>query len=313
MADYNIPCMSYQSVTTNPETAMATSPFTIGTNLVLVQNGLSQVSTFSYPNLASDQLTSNNSIATLENKSIDGVGVNQLSGIHQASVIRRFGDFNPQPNVSSGGSQGLMGCFAANTHAGSTFSNQWDATYGLFQRYNTAASSNAIGGMISPTVGVGIAAMNFPGRWVTRIRNNNTSSVRTYAGFTSNANACQAAGPWLGDTPLASGDSGLMMGYRSTDTQWMVFYNAGTGPMTSVGTGVLKDANFHLLLITWPQAGGQASFSVDLGTPVTITTGLPTTLTGMFCNVIGETTTTSSTTFDMKGPFFELQDCSQFI
>lgn len=305
--------MAYQSVEQNPLTDNSLSPFTIGTNLVLVQSGLTQVSTFSFPNVASDTLVSQTATQTLSNKTIDGVGTNFLAGVHQASVIRRFGDFNPQANVASGGSQGLMGCLQANTHAGSTFSNQWDATYGQFQRYVTAATAGSIGGIISPTTGVGIAALNFPGRWVTRIRNNNTSNVRTYAGFTSNATACQTSGAWLSDTPLGSSDSGLMIGYRSTDTNWMVFYNNGSGAATAQSLGVAKDANFHLLLITWPQAGGQVSFSIDLRTPITISSGLPTTLTGMFCNVIGETTTTASTTFDMKGPFFELQDCSQFI
>lgn len=310
---YNIPCLSYQSVEQSPLVDNSLSPFTIGTNLVLSQVGLTQVSTFTFPNVSSDTLVSQTATQTLSNKTIDAVGTNFLAGIHQASVIRRFGDFNPQANVASGGSQGLMGCLAANTHAGSTFSNQWDATFGQFQRYVTAATANSIGGIISPTTGVGIAATNFPGRWATRIRNNSTSNVRTYAGFTSNASACQSAGAWLGDTPLGSSDSGLMFGYRSTDTTWMIFYNGGTGAMTAASTGVSKDTNFHLLIITWPQAGGSVTFQIDLGTPITITTGLPTTLTGLFCNVIGETTTTSAVTFDMKGPFFELQDCTQFI
>lgn len=292
----------------NPLTANTLSPLLIGANLILTQSGLSQVSTFSFPNLASDTLVSQTATQTLSNKTIDAIGTNQVAGIHQASVIRRFGDFNPQPNLTSGGNQGLMGCLAANTHVGASFSNAWDATYGLYQRYTTAATSNSQGGIISPTTGVGVAQTNFPGRYVTRVRLSSTSNVRFYSGFTSNTILPTT------DTPLATTDSGLLIGYRSTDADWMIFYNNGGGSaLTAISLGVAKDTNFHLLIITWPQAGAQINFSIDLRTPITISSGLPSTGVGMFINNVAQTTTTSAINYDMKGPFYELQDCSAFI
>jgi hypothetical protein len=154
--------------------------------------------------------------------------------------LPRWGVFQPFPTVASGGSQGLDGALPTNTHTGSSFSNpSWDVTYG---RYTTAATANSQGGIISPTSGIGPAITNMATRAIARIRLNSTTSIRNYFEFTSNTTLP------ITDTPLGS-DSGVMIGYRSTDSQWRMFNNNGTGPLVATSLGRAIDTNWHTVMI----------------------------------------------------------------
>jgi hypothetical protein len=236
-----------------------------------------------------------------------------MFGIHQGSLIRRWGDFVPNSTITNGGNQGLMGCLVGNTHIGSSFSQGWDTLYGQYQRYTTAATSNTQGGVINPTTNAGTAETNYSARLLARVRHNSSSNVRVYVGFTSNNNS--GAGFTVTDTPLASGDSGLLVGYRSTDTNWMVFNNDGTGAMVATSLGVPKDVGWHLIVINW--SAGATAFQVqlpmDMANPVSITSRYPATTTPLFLNCVGQTTANSAINWDQKGPFFEISDCTAFV
>lgn len=97
--------------------------------------------------------------------------------------------------------------------------------------------------------------------------NDNTTNSRLYVGFNS-------TGAMAGtDTPLGTTETGILIGYRSTDTNYQIFYNNGAGsPMVVIDTGIPRNVTFNKFVLwsdgssfTWivngtvsaPISGGQ--------------------------------------------------------
>jgi hypothetical protein len=301
-----LPTFAWTAVMMIPPTSNAASPFTIGTQLVLVQTGLSQVSTFAFPNVASDTIVTQFAPQTLDFKTMDAY-LNSFSGVYQSYSIKRVGGFQSIPTVAVAGSQGLDGALAANTHAAASVSQpSWDSTIGLFTRYTSSTSANNNAGIISPTTGIGCCITNMATRIVARVRVNTTTAERLYFGVTSNTVLPKS------DTPLGSGDSGAIIGYNQgtesggTANLWELFNNDASGTMVQQTLGIgNSDTNWHLLQLTWPAGASQITAQVDSNNPITITSRYPAATTGLYFNCVGQNTSTSAITTDIHAAFLE--------
>lgn len=88
--------------------------------------------------------------------------------------------------------------------------------------------------------------------------------------------------------PLTNTESGVFFGHGSTDTQWQVFYNDGTGPCQKVSTGLNLPAVATNLIVEIKANDSVPNFVVSiysmglggvrgslLATPTTLTTRIP--------------------------------------
>jgi hypothetical protein len=306
-----IPPIAWQSVQANPPPAMAQSPFQIGTELFLTQNGLSQPSTFAFPNVSSDTVVGQMAPQTLEFKTMDAL-LNTFAGIYQSPHIKRTGGFEVTPTITAGGTgygQGFDGLLSPYKNTASSVSEpSWDNSYGLFERYTSAATSNSEAGIIwnTSTTAIGTVVTNQATRAIARVRLNQTVTQRLYFGWTSNT-----ALP-ISDTVLGSSDQGVLIGYNQgtesggTAQLWSVFNNDGTGTAVTQSLGIGNaDTNWHLLQIYWIQGGTQISVQVDANNPVTLTTRIPQTGVGLYFACVGQTSANSAITFDIHAAFVE--------
>jgi hypothetical protein len=201
------------------------------------------------------------------------------------SVGLRRGTMTP-----SGNSQFLTGMLSAHTATGAgSITTTFDTTEGICTAYATTATGGLNAGLVSGTTGVGVGRRLFGMRAIIRAKIDSTTSARYYFGFTS------ATALPISDTPLASTDHGILVGFRSTDANWSEIHNDGTAAAVVNSLGVAKDANFHTIEINW-SASGNGNAVLD-GSPSSITSRLPTTTTNLFFNAVAQTTTTTARTY----------------
>lgn len=176
-----------------------------------------------------------------------------------------------------------------------TLTSGYDTTQGTVVTFSTTATANVNGGIISSTSGIGI------GRTLTGIFLKSTqacastASVRFYTGVTSNNTLP------ISDTPLGSTDSGILIGYRSTDSTWQIFNNDGTGAMiaTQITGPISTDTNYHTVQISIPAGGATATVTLD-STSVVLSSRLPATTTNLFYDNVVQTTTTTAKSMTFK-------------
>lgn len=127
-----------------------------------------------------------------------------------------------------------------------------------------------------------------------RIKIPDTSSSRYYAGF-SNLTTIPVT-----DTPIGNSDKGIIIGYRSSDTNWFVFRNDGASTAaTPVDTGLAKNTNWTVMEFTTDDANGRISVYLNNGVSTfsaTYTTDIPATGDQLIAYGVIENTTTSART-----------------
>jgi hypothetical protein len=206
-------------------------------------------------------------------------------------------DLSVQDNVSStrgimmpsGNSQSLTGILSSHTATGAgSITTTYDTSEGVCTAYATTATGGLNAGLVSPSTGVGVGRRLFGMRALIRAKIDSTTSARYYFGFTS------ATALPISDTPLATTDHGILVGFRSTDTNWSEIHNDGSAAAVVNSLGVAKDAVFHTIEIGW-SAAGNGVVVLD-GTPSSITSRLPATTTNLFFNAVAQTTTTTART-----------------
>lgn len=99
-----------------------------------------------------------------------------------------------------------------------------------------------------------------------------TTSSRFYTGFSS------ATAIPVSDTPLANADIGVIVGYRSSDTNYQIFSNSGAGAATVTSTGIAKDNSWDTIEIISDDANGRFTVYTTNGTTTAtniITSNIP--------------------------------------
>lgn len=205
------------------------------------------------------------------------------------------------PSVKKDGQINVLGNNTANldgvltngamTATGGSITSVYDTVEGMTLQHTTAATSGNNAGYVSSATGIGVGRTLTNMRFTGRQKPSVTSNIRQYFGFTSNATLP------ISDTPLGSGDSGIMIGYTSADSTWQVFNNDGSG--TAVKTqytgAITTDTLFHTLDIIVPAGlAGGITVTLDANNPVTVSSRLPATTTNLFFNSVCQSTTTSA-------------------
>lgn len=180
------------------------------------------------------------------------------------------------------------------TGAGS-ITSVYDTTEGMTLALATAASANTNAGLVSPTVGIGIGRTLTAIHFTVRAKASTTSNIRQYVGFTSLATLPTS------DTPLASADSGLIVGYSSADTTWQIWNNDGsnTAIKNAITGPISSDTAFHTIDINIPAGGASATVTLD-NTAVVVGSRLPTPTTNLFFNAVAQPSTSTAITYTIR-------------
>lgn len=252
-------------------------------------SSISNTGTVTLPT-STDTLVGKATTDTLTNKTLDARGTGNVFDNHAISPrVTRSGRFQASggtaPNV--GIVDGILG---SNTFtSGGTNTTTIDNTEGIVANFVSAATGNTNIGLVAPT-GAATYRRDFALKMACRVKIDSTTSSRIYVGF------YDAALP-ISDTPIASGHAGVLVGFRSTDTNWQALHNDTTSTVVADNiTGpIAKDANYHTIEINWT-ASGNVDVVFD-GTTQTLSADIPPTSTALFFNCVGQTTTTTARTF----------------
>lgn len=274
------------------------------TSIQLSTAGISGgVKDFTFPNLSGEVATIA-ATQTLTNKTTSSLN-NNLVGIAQNPVKKRWGGY--QPITPSSGSTAaavgrLEGILTNHVPTGpGTNTNTWDATEGLLTNLITTTTSNQNAGLVSPTGSIGILRRAFATRIVYRGKVDTVASSvsRLYFGVSS-ANAIP-----ITDTPVANADSAIIVGFNSTDTNYQIRHNDGSGAatVTAITGPIAKNTSFHTIIIEWT-AAGNVVVTFD-GTAQTISTDLPATTTNLFFHCTAQNATGAIRTHSIKGVWIE--------
>jgi hypothetical protein len=210
----------------------------------------------------------------------------------------------PSVSVVGASLMTLEGAFAGLTQtAGGTSTHTLDTTEGFFSNYVSAATANVNTGITTPAAVNNITTPNFYPTIRARFKIDSTTASRVWIGFI-------ALPIVVGDAPMASGTAGVLFGFGTADTTFIVKSNDASGAAaTTVMTGITKDANWHTVSITLTPTPN-AVIVLDDGAgekTKTLTTAadIPaaTQSLGVFCT--GQTSTTTAKTFSAK--LFEMR------
>jgi hypothetical protein len=181
-------------------------------------------------------------------------------------TIRKYGWIY---GVSStlGGVGGLFANYTAATGNG-TNSNQFDNTYGAGIRYVSGATSgNNAGFRVNRAIT--IRGLNFRLSCAFKIAQTGTD-FRYYIGLTTGTGADPT-----GDDPL-NALSGYMFGLITTNANWVIMKNSGSGAGTYTSAGLAApNANIHTLTIQADDANSRIGWSFDGGAFTYDTTLIP--------------------------------------
>ena len=192
---------------------------------ILKGNGTSNFSAVTAPTGA---IVGDTDTQTLTDKTLDIIdGDNDILYSYITNTKRRFGYIE-----ASGESTQTAGPLAAPTITSTSAVTGIIDANGVASQVNTGTTSNTYCGFRSSLVARTRRDFNF--RFIMRFSIATVTNTRFYGGLKSALTAFPAT-----DTPLASGDSGVIFGYRSTDSNGLqVFHNDGSAGVTAVSTGV---------------------------------------------------------------------------
>jgi len=203
--------------------------------------------------------------------------------------VSREGTVEPNGNNTA-----IVTGILAGTIAGAgSITSVYDTVEGMTLACATTATANLNAGYVAPSGGIGMGRRLTNLRMKSRNKIDSTASARLYMGFTSLATLP------INDIPLANADSGVMIGFRSTDANYSVLNNDGTGPVVVTATSTPKDGNFHTMEIKM-LAGGNVIVSLDNTVVATLSTRLPATTTNLYFNCLAQTTSGTARTFTFR-------------
>jgi hypothetical protein len=290
----NIAMAGNNVITFNTDNSMNFNSRAI-TNAVLTSPSISSISntgTLTLPT-STDTMVGRATTDTLTSKTISSAS-NTLQGVEQEPVVgKQTGKLQVAGNAVL-----LDGILFAHTSP-QTPTAAYDTTEGITAVYASAATSGIDVGLVSPTVGVGIGRRLFGGRVKIRWKIDSTTTARLYFGLTS------ATALPISDTPLATTDNGIIVGWSTTDTTYQIYHNDGATSVTkdAITGAIAKDAAFHTVEISWPAAGNM-TVTFD-GTAQTISADLPATTANLFLNAVGQTSAATARTVTIHGIWAE--------
>lgn len=266
----------------NDLTNQSASPFTIpataiGTNIIVKDNiGLSPTAT----------------------------GSTTLQSIRADPILRRTGMVTPVTPSAAATATNIVsmdGTTTVLTPTGlGTNSVAWDTTEGVIATWATASTTNTQCGLVAPAGGIGMTRRAFYTRVRARFSSATSSvSTRVYFGFTSNSTLP------ITDTPLATTEHGVIVGYSSTDTTYQIYHNDGATSVTknAITGAIAKNTNYHTIEIAW-NPSGNIVVTFD-GVSQVVSTDLPGTTTNLFFNCVVQTTSAAVRSMNFKGLWFE--------
>lgn len=241
---------------------------------------------------ASDTILCETNLATIQNKVISAAD-NVLFGTVLYPDIKKTGMIQAGPVPGGNSGFGLLYGFVDNPGLPIKSS---DPTAGVYWRYSSGTTTNT-------SVGISCSDVFLRREWECRFKTKfrvpsttGTSSTRLYVGISTDItiNAVDTPGP------LAADDSGVIVGWRSTDANFQVFRNSGTNTSSQtaivVDTGVPKTTAPRTIDIFFTNDG--ESLTVVIGDPATnsvvwsdsYTTNLPQAGFGMSPSIILQNT-----------------------
>lgn len=242
---------------------------------------------------------------TISNKVFTGFNLdsstNTFKGFAQDPLGRRWGLYQPltagTTNATVGTLQGML-----SGHAGfgaGTPSNTWDTTEGLLINHITGTTVGDRAGVSSPGTAPGLLKITAGATIRVRCAINSTSSSRMYFGV-STANVLPVS-----DTPLATTDAGIIVGFNTADGTFTARGNDASGSATSYSLGTARNTSFNTFEINWPGSGAIGPVNIMLnGTEVTeiaAAADLPDELDNLFFHFQIQTNTTAAKTIAIKG------------
>lgn len=149
--------------------------------------------------------------------------------------------------------------------------DQWLGTY---LNYNTGTTANSKAGLNGGTAVTMFTRTSYPYKR-THVKIPTVTSSRYYGGFASYTTLP------VTDTPLGSADSGIIVGWNSTDTNIRIYNNDGTGAApASIDTGLAKPTSSWSYEIISDDANGRFTVNVVTNTPATFSTNITTRIPG---------------------------------
>src|SRR5215216_1183109 len=154
---------------------------------------------------------------------------NNIAGVIKFPSIRKVGTIAAGPVTGGGSGEGLLFGFVDMPVIPSV--RGWDATYGSYWRYNTTTASN------TPT------GTRVPARWILKeylpyyrckFRLSTATNTRFYFGLSFETSIPAT------DTPMDNPEAGVLVGWRSTDTNVVIISNAGPSGGTGTSPSVTQ-------------------------------------------------------------------------
>lgn len=260
---------------------------------------------------ADDTFVFANHAQTISNKIFQGYNfdsaTNIFKGFAQDPLGRRWGCYQPMPAGTTNATVGtLTGMISGHTPTGGgTPSNTWDTTEGLLINHVTAATSNTIAGLSSPSTSPGLLKITAGTTIRVRCKADSTTNCRLYVGVTNSATLNVA------DTVLGTSDKGVVFGFNTAAANFIARGNDGSGAATVYDTGVAKNANFNTLELNWPGQGATGPVNILLnGTEVSEITAagdLPAETDNLFFHFQIQTTAAAARTLSIKGVWVDCE------
>jgi len=239
-------------------------------------------------------ILTDNSTATLTNKTMTAWD-NTMLGFDTFPSVKKTGMIPCGATTGGGVGTGLLNGFI---DMPTVPTRGQDVTFGSYWRYATGTTAN------TPT------GLRIPARWIlkewlpyfrckTRVATT-TANTRQYVGMMFEPQVPAT------DSPMDSNDSGVLVGWRSTDTNIQVFINSGTTTASStpsvVNTAVPKSTAVRQYEIMFTSASNcririlDGNGTTQLGSTLNLTTNLP--ADAMAPSMSMSDTTTTSNNYD---------------
>lgn len=197
---------------------------------------------------------------------------------------------------------GLFTSIVETSPTAATYNNT-DQWFGLYANYSTGTTINSKAGLNGGTGTVTIFTRTSNPYFTAHIKAPTVTNTRFYGGFSS------ATALPVTDAPLASADSGIIVGWNSTDTNIKIYNNDGTAAApTAVDTGIAKPNSPFTFEIQADDSAGK--FTVRVIAPAgtftsNITTRIPSSSTRLAVYCCIENSTAANVTLNLDTAYLE--------
>jgi len=167
---------------------------------------------------------------------------------------------------------GLLTSIVETSPTAATYNNA-DQWMGVYAVYSTGATINSKAGLNGGAGTVTLFTRTSNPYWRVHFKIPSVSNTRFYGGFSS------ATALPVTDTPLASADSGIIVGWNSTDTTIKIYNNDGTAAApTAINSTITKPTGLWTYEIISDDANGRFTVNIISGAntfSTNITTRIP--------------------------------------